>query len=54
MTALKKQLNTKYTKGHEINPFRFPCACTAPQAHVCTSCPLALCSLRVVFEVFFH
>jgi hypothetical protein len=23
MTALKKQLNTKYTKGHEVNPFRF-------------------------------
>jgi hypothetical protein len=24
MTALKKQLNKKYTKGQEVNPFCFP------------------------------
>jgi hypothetical protein len=24
MTALKKQSNTMYTRGHEVNPFRFP------------------------------
>ena len=38
MNALKKQLNTKYTKGHKVNPFRFPFVSV----------------VSFVFEVFFY